>query len=295
MFIKAIETVSKYTRAIHTISRIYNSEKIIPGASTIFFVNDEGYAITCKHVATQLMHSEKITTNYTNYKIARAQLPRDENFQKKLEALKIKHKIGEGITIQMKNRFVNCVDKMSKYITYFHPNHDLAIIKFEGFSKFKCSEFAVFKKNISTVKQGKFLCRLGFPFPEFTNFKFNDKSDDIEWTHSGIMNSPIFPIDGMVTRFLGDGKGKIYGIELGRPGLRGQSGGPLFDSDGLVIGMQSRTKHLHLGFDIENKEILFNGNSKKINDYSFLHLGECIHADIIKEFLKHHKVSFEEK
>ena len=33
---------------------------------------------------------------------------------------------------------------------------------------------------------------------------------------------------------------------------------------------------------------------KKINDYAFIHLGECIHVSIIKEFLKAQNVSFEE-
>jgi len=33
----------------------------------------------------------------------------------------------------------------------------------------------------------------------------------------------------MVTRFLGDPTQGIYGVEMSTPGLRGQSGGPLFD------------------------------------------------------------------
>ena len=98
----------------------------------------------------------------------------------------------------------------------------------------------------------------------------------------------------MITRFLADQNGK-YGIELSTPGLRGQSGGPLFDSDGIVYGMQSRTKHLHLGFDIENTEILSKGQLKKVSDYSFIHLGECIDVDVIKDFLKQHKISFKEQ
>jgi len=102
-------------------------------------------------------------------------------------------------------------------------------------------------------------------------------------------NIPIFPIDGIVTRNVAEGT-EIMGIELSTPGLRGQSGGPLFDEDGIIYGMQQSTKHLHLGFDIENKEILIKGRKKKIDDYAFLHLGQCIRVDIIKSFLDEHKI-----
>ena len=64
-----------------------------------------------------------------------------------------------------------------------------------------------------------------------------------------ILNGPIpetetprFPIEGMLTRHIMHGN-EIAGIELSTPGLRGQSGGPLFNSEGLVCGMQSGTNH----------------------------------------------------
>ncbi|HCX77768.1 MAG TPA: hypothetical protein DHU93_22635 [Algoriphagus sp.] len=59
--------------------------------------------------------------------------------------------------------------------------------------------------------------------------------------------------------------------------------------------MQSRTKHLHLGFDIEDKEVVAHGKTKKINDYAFIHLGECIHVKVIKELLSKNQVSFQTK
>lgn len=295
MFVKAIEKVAIFTRSIHTISKSFKSNDIIPGATTLFFVNEKGYAITCKHVIELLVQSENINNNYIDYKIERDKLPRDGKFKGNLKGLKLKYKIEDNTTVQLKNTFVNCVDKMSGFKWHLHPNYDLAILKFNDFDKLHCSEFAVFKKDSNEIQQGKFLCRLGFPFPEFTNFRYNDQNDEIEWTQTGVQDSPRFPIEGMVTRFLGDGKGGKYGVELSTPGLRGQSGGPLFDSNGLVCGMQSSTRHLHLGFDIENAEILAKGQKKKVNDYSFIHLGQCIHVDVIKDFLKQHNVEFSEQ
>lgn len=295
MFVEAIETAAKFTRPIHTISRTFNGKSITPGAATIFFINDEGYAITCKHVIGLLAQSDAISKNYNNFKAERDQLPKDGKFKQKFKALRIKYKIGDNATIQMKNTFVDSIDKMSGLTWHLHPKYDLAILKFNDFTQLHSKEFAVFKKDTSEVKQGKFLCRLGFSFPEFTNFRYNDQTDDIEWTQTGVKASPRFPIEGMITRFMGDGKGTTFGIELSTPGLRGQSGGPLFDKDGIVYGMQSMTKHYHLGFDIEDKEIMVKGQMKKINDYSFIHLGGCIHVDVIKAFLREHNVSFQEQ
>jgi hypothetical protein len=211
-----------------------------------------------------------------------------------LKGLELKYKYNPETIIQVKNNFVDCVDSMSGFTWHSHPTLDLAILKFNDYKTLHYHECAKFLKDTSKIKQGKFLCRLGFPFPEFNNFTFNAANDDIEWTKEGISHSPQFPIEGMVTRFLAE-QAQLYGIELSTPGLRGQSGGPLFDEKGTVYGMQFSTKHLHLGFDLVDKEIMVNNGIKKISDYSFLHLGQCIHADAIKAFLKQHNVEFFEE
>ena len=78
---------------------------------------------------------------------------------------------------------------------------------------------------------------------------------------------------------------RIVEIELSTPGLRGQSGGPLFDVNGVIYGMQSATLTLPLGFDQESRVIKVKGVDKKVNDYSFIHLGRCVHVDILKSFM----------
>ena len=293
MFEKAIETATRYTRPIHTISRTLNND-IVPGAATFFMINDEGYALTSKHVIEILMQSEKVNARYKKYSDEKSKIPRDRKYNMALKALMLKYKYKPNTTVQVKNRFMGCVDTLTGFDLHLHPEFDLAILKFKGFNKLTCKAFASLKKDTKEIKQGKFLCRLGFPFPEFNNFKYDSASDDIVWTKEGKINSPGFPMEGMVTRFIGDYKKGIHGLELSTPGLRGQSGGPLFDKDGIVCGMQSSTKHMHLGFDIEAKEIVVKGERKKVNDYSFMHLGQCIHVDIIKQFLQQHQISFSE-
>ena len=295
MFIQAIEKTAAFTRPIHTITRTYGGKQIVPGAATLFFVNDEGYAVTCKHVIDMLMNTDKLSSTYNNFRAERDKLPRDAKFKRMLAGLEQKYKLTADSVIQSKVTFVDCVDSMSGFTWFVHPQYDMAILKFNDYKNLGYAGHAVFKKNTADIKQGAFLCRLGFPFPEFTNYAYNETTDDIGWTETGLNTSPRFPIEGMLTRFLAEDTKKAWGIEMSTPGLRGQSGGPLFDTNGIVYGMQFSTKHLHLGFDIDEKEFAINNRTKKISDYPFIHLGQCIHANVIKEFLTANTVRFYEE
>jgi hypothetical protein len=294
MFTHAIERVLQFTRPLHSISRTYGG-LLLPGSSTFYFVNDNGAAITCKHVLDTILGADNINRHYNDFKAERNRIPNDGKYKIRLQALETKYKYAKETTIQLKNNFLNSFDKITEIVTHAHPTADLAILEFKGFTRTYYSGHANFIKDSSKIKQGKSLCRIGFPFPEFNNFKYNEHIDDIEWTNTGNPNSPSFPIDGIVTRFLGnpDGSG-ITGIEMSTPGLRGQSGGPLFDVHGLVAGMQFATNHLHLGFDIKDREITSEGRKTKVSNYPFLHTGLCIHASVIKAFLSEHHIAFTE-
>ena len=293
MFESAIQKVLQFTRPLHTISRAYGG-LIHPGCSTFFFVNDNGVAITCKHVLDLIPAADKINNSFLQFKAERDKIPRDGKYKRNLQGLEMKYKYSAETTVQLKNNFLNCFDKIDQIVCHPHPTLDLAIIEFKGFNKIFYNSHACFIKDSNKIQQGKYLCRIGFPFPEFNNFKHNPDIDDIEWTNTGNPNSPSFPIDGIVTRFVGDPNLGITGIEMSTPGLRGQSGGPLFDTDGNVYGMQFATNHLHLGFDMKDIEIINNGKKNKVSNNPFLHVGICVHVDKIKEFLKQHNISFDE-
>lgn len=293
MFEKAIEKISEFTRPMHTISRTYGG-LVLPGTSTLFFVNDDGVAITCKHIFQLIPAAENLNQTFAKFRDERDRLPKDGKYKQTLKGLELKYKYSNDATVQLKNNFVNCFDKIDEVVCHAHPTLDLAILEFKGFTKKLYSSHASFIKDSSRIKQGNYLCRVGFPFPEFNNFRHDPDKDDIEWTSDGHTNSPTFPIDGIVTRFLGDGKGQITGIEMSTPGLKGQSGGPLFDTNGIVYGMQFATNHLHLGFDIKDREIVNEGKKGKISNFPFLHVGLCVHVDHIKQFLKEHNISYSE-
>ncbi|GAB4028459.1 trypsin-like peptidase domain-containing protein [Spirosoma gilvum] len=293
MFVDAIERVDLFTRPLHSIVRLYGHDGIIPGTATLFFVNEEACAVTCKHVADLVAQADAIFQNYREFQGARRDVLREKNANYLISQLETKYKLSLDTIIRIRNNFIGCVDQFQRLSIDHHPTQDLAILRFEGYKRLLYSSYATFLRDTSRIKPGRSLCRLGYPFPEFTNFRYNPSIDDIEWDIVGRASSPSFPIDGIVTRLTGDNR-NVLGIEMSTPGLRGQSGGPLFDTNGLIYGMQSATTHLHLGFDIEDHEVMVNGRKRRVSNYPFLNVGRCVHVDVIKAFLREKGVKYYE-
>jgi hypothetical protein len=285
MFVEALEKVDQFTRAIHFISRYYGSNEIIPQTASMFFVNESGDAVTCRHVADNLINGDSVYARYLGFKREFRFFQKERTASVEKARLERKYGLDEDTLIRVRYDFPESVTGAYELVIHRHPIYDLAIIRFEGFKEKKYTQFARFLRDDQQVKPGRSLCRLGYPFPEFTNYRFNGELDDIEWSSEGRAGTPGFPIDGIVTRQIADQQG-IFGIEMSTPGLRGQSGGPLFDTQGIVYGMQSATQHLHLGFDQVNKEVFSEGQRKRVSNFPFLNVGRCIHAKIVKQFLK---------
>lgn len=294
MFVKAIEIATQFTKPIHSIERFYGSTEVFPGAASLFFVNADGWALTCKHVADRIVGADNLHKRKTSFDsdfAAQRGKKKDKHIFRELEQ---KYKLNRQTVFEIKNVFVNCVDGNLDIQLTGHKDLDIALIQFRNFTNLHCSTFPIFPKDTTPLKQGKFLCRLGFPFPEFTNFTYNSTSNTIDWTKTGKDHTPIFPIEGMLTRHLADQNGQIVGFEMSTPGLRGQSGGPVFDVDGMVWGMQSATNHLDLNFDV-NKDVVRDGLKKTVKDSAFLHVGHCVHVDMLKSFMRQYNVNFQEQ
>ncbi|WP_439555302.1 trypsin-like peptidase domain-containing protein [Dyadobacter sp.] len=294
MFVGAIEKVDQFTRPIHFIFRYYTGSDIVPGTATLFFVNEEGFAITCRHVARQILYANSIYENYLKFRGELRKFEKDPGFETQRTNLENKYKISAANPIRVLFNFIQCVSAYKAMTIHLHPTQDLAIIQFKEFESVQYQGYAQFLKDSRFAKQGRYLCRLGYPFPEFTNYQYNKVSGDIEWTKEGRSKTPSFPIDGIITRHIGEGS-EITGIEMSTPGLRGQSGGPLFDPNGTIYGMQSATRHLHLGFDQVNREVVSDGQRRRVSNYPFLNVGQCVHVDVIKQFLREKKIKFYEQ
>lgn len=291
MYIRAIETAAEFTRPIYIIQRFYASREVLPGTATLFFVNPDGWALTCRHVAQFLAASSGLAERRAQYDADyKAQLGKKKEKQL-LRELEKKYNLSPQTVLEIKARFVNCVEGPLQLNVQTHNKYDVALIHFTNFTRLQCNNFPAFPATTTGLKQGKSLCRLGFPFPEFKNYTFDSAKDTIDWTQAGKLDTPLFPIEGMVTRHLADDAGKVFGFELSTPGLRGQSGGPAFDTDGRVWGMQSATNHLDLDFDVD-LEVIRNGSKKRVRDSAFLHVGHCIHVDVLKDFMQQNGVAF---
>ena len=292
MFVEAIDKAARFTRPIHSIVRNYGSDVVQPGTSTLFFINKDGWALTCRHVAELLGASEQIGQRRELFRQELTKRAGEKKLKQLKQELQKKYGFVGPVPYEVYNSFIGCIDGELNCRIELHPTLDVALIHFEK-GKILCDEFPVFAKDGTGLKQGKLICRLGFPFPEFTNYSYDTATDATQWTQTGRVASPRFPLEGMVTRHLAASDGTVVGFEMSTPGLRGQSGGPAFDSEGRVWGMQSATNHLDLDFDV-NVEVLRQGKKTRVRDSAFLHVGHCVHVDVLKAFMRQHSVAFQE-
>lgn len=297
MFVRGVEIAKEYTRCIKTIMRSYGSNEIMRGCGSCIIVNDEGWLLTCKHIVDGLLKVEgPINAKYDSFKQERdliKTLPKGKQ-KKELEKLEQKYGYSKSAapTVQLKNKFIDVFNGRASIKCFVHPTYDLALVKLDGFDGLRCKNYPIFKDVSTDLKQGLSLCRLGFPFAEFEDYQYDAQTDSLDWIGNGGAMSPYFPIEGILTRFVSDYEG-VFGIEMSTPGLIGQSGGPLFDRDGIVCGMQFATHSEPLGFDQVNREIIVNRKKKKVSDHPFMHLGRCIHVDVIKQFMDENGVKYQ--
>jgi hypothetical protein len=165
----------------------------------------------------------------------------------------------------------------------------LAVGRIEGFDPTHVPAYPQFADPALALDPGTSLCRLGFPFHEIS--ATFDESSNMFRLADGVLPMPRFPNDGIHTRVQirvdPQSKRSAKFIETSTPGLRGQSGGPLFDTAGRVWGIQSSTQHLSLGFapavKIGNKETV---------EHQFMHVGLATHVEDVSAFMLEHGISF---
>lgn len=131
---------------------------------------------------------------------------------------------------------------------------DLAVGRLEPFDASWVGTYPVFKDPSRDFEPGVSLCKLGFPFHEIKPTWDSTRGAFV--LPPGALPMPLFPIDGIFTRTVQSvtqntsaAKYPHQWIETSSPGLRGQSGGPTFDTKGTIWGIQVRTAHYPLGFD----------------------------------------------
>jgi hypothetical protein len=169
------------------------------------------------------------------------------------------------------------------------PEADLLVGRLEPFDPASVPTYPVIK-DPSNLRLGTSLCKLGYPFHEIS--ATFDESKNAFRLAPDALPIPRFPIEGIYTRncFTGKSSGKydVKFLETSTPGLRGQSGGSIFDHKGTVWAVQSHTRHLPLGFSPKVKK-----NSKEVEENQFLNVGLGIHPEILVQFLNDNNIRFD--
>lgn len=287
MFIKAYEIAREYTKSIVIVYR-YFDKKVCGGLGTYVVLNDEGWLMTAAHnfiVAVAFNNHRKEIDDYKD-KI------------KKIESnTKIKQNAKKHILKKIKSNnkwitdFMIILDAKPTQIleSHFYGLHDIAFIRVD---KDLMKNQKVFPKIINSdlVKPGTSLCKLGFPFTQVKPTFIESKNQfDLP---KGLYPLPFFPIDGILTREIIHSEKEdninIKYIETSSAGLKGQSGGPIFDVKGNLYAVQSKNLTYSLDFKGIIKE-----KGGEIEENQFMNMGIGVHPETIHHFLNKHKIKFD--
>jgi hypothetical protein len=160
---------------------------------------------------------------------------------------------------------------------------DIGVGRLEPFDPASVANYAVFKDPTKNFQPGASLCKLGFPFHSITP-TWDDVGQQFVLP-PGALPMPRFPIEGIFTRTVHvDVRGlpqplsfPASYVETSTPGLKGQSGGPIFDINGTVWAIQAKTTHYDLGF----------AGAKQ-----YLNVGMGVHPETIFGVFKDHGITF---
>ena len=148
MFVNAIEEIQHFTRPIHTIVKYYHNNFIQPGAATLFFVNELGVAITCKHVLGQLVSEHDFNSKYSSFKDEKKLLGTkiDGKYKKKYKKLKNIDMGLESLISKLDRQFLH-----AKTLGFIHPKTNEEMI----FSSILPQELNNLLKSSFSVYYGK--------------------------------------------------------------------------------------------------------------------------------------------
>ena len=266
MFTFAIQKASHFTFPVLISNKYYDGE-ISSNLGAFVIINEEGWFITAAHIIQQTLLFRKHIEEYQEFQNGK----RPEANPKWM----LNHSLWFGADHHV----------VEKYFLF--NENDLAVGKIKNFDPNFVKEYPRFIQP-SKVLQGKSLCKLGFPFYDI-KATFSDNAFRYE---SSLFPIPRFPYEGMLTRIISggktaDGQRDILWLETSSPGLRGQSGGPIFDTDGRIWALQSMTRHVPLGF---SPKIIKNG--VEIEENQFINLGWGVHVQSILRFLDENNVRY---
>lgn len=290
MFSDACRLASDFTRPI-VMSTRFGDGRCASGIGTFVVINHDGWVVTAWHIIQEIERQTKAANEYQAAETARQAIYADRTLTKKERSIRLK------VLPKISNESIShsshwwSWDAVKTGDIHAVPLADLAIIRLDGFNPAWVTNYPVFKDPTKGIEPGRSLCRLGFPFHSITPV-YNTTTNTFELP-SGSLPLPRFPNDGIFTR-------EVYVatpgtqppfplkfIETSSPGLKGQSGGPIYDVRGAIWGIQSQTSHLPLGF---NPPVP--GGKPGQTEHQFLNVGWGVHVETVVAAFRHFGVAF---
>jgi hypothetical protein len=292
MFVEAYKKAAKFTHPVISTFRFYDGT-VESGLGTFVILNDEGWIMTAGHILNAALAQQQHQLEIDNYKNKIQEIKDTPEFSGEKKDEEIEKLVSNPKWVTNYNFWWGADGIV---INQFHilGENDFAIGKIENYQPSPDMEYPSIQ-NPDNMDLGKSLCKLGHPFYPI-EATFNEATNNFDFTNAkSLLPIPRFPIEGMFTRnLLGgktkDGKYDIMYIETSSPGLKGQSGGPIFDTEGTIWGIQSRTNFLDLGFSPKIEK-----EGKTIEENQFLNVGLGVHPKIIVAFLTDNNIKFDLK
>lgn len=288
MFSKSYDVVRNFVIPIVVSSRAGNG-KCSSAIGTAVVVNRDGWILTSAHIL-QLIEKQRASIRaWRAYRRQQRELENDTASVTPRRKQKLKPQDLPPPDSTRDNSVWWGRDGVEIFDVQMDISVDLATGRLEPFNPETVRSYPIFKTPGIDYRPGRSLCRLGFAFheivPEF------DEENNAFVLPPGSVPLPLFPLDGLFTRVLhapapmGDGKNLGKFIETSSPGLRGQSGGPIFDAEGAVWAIQSHTRQYALGFAPRAP-----GTPSGQVEHQFLNAGVGVHAEAILAFLDRHGI-----
>lgn len=277
MFADALKKAQVFTLPLVVSMRFFD-KSIETSIGALVVLNEEGWIATAAHMLQPTAKFNEDQKAIQEYEKQRAAIEGDGSLdakkkRNKIARLKTDPKWLTNLSYWPSRDGVRLVDVTAPF------ELDLAVARLEPFDPSWVSVYPRFKNAAGGLDIGTSLCRLGFPFHGISA-TFDESAHTFRYA-PGSLPLPFFPLEGIYTRTaLGgktaDGRFEIKFLETSSPGLRGQSGGPIFDRSGAVWAIQSRTSHLELGFSPKVKR-----GGRETVEHQFLNVGLGVHLDAI--------------
>lgn len=288
MFADAYEKASCFTHPVIISTRHFDGT-VQCGCGAFVVINNEGWILTVEHMMHSFFAFKQHAKEINEYKMLIKSIEQDSSLNSKQKRKKM-NKLKPNPKWIINHSFWWGLDglRLDGNIIGF-PDGDLILGKLSPYNPSMTKTYPVFK-DPKSLRIGTKLCKLGFPFHEITA-TFDESTSSFRLAQ-GTLPLPRFPIEGIYTRNLeirktNDSQCVAKFIETSSPGLRGQSGGPIFDVNGTIWGIQSHTRHFPLGFSPKIKK-----NGKEVEENQFLNVGLGAHPDSIVSFLKTNNITF---